>query len=220
MFGIAAVLLTAAGVETAFRTHSVPGMVAAIATPLAVAGALAFFVVRRVRAWWLNRRWLDGIEMRTIDRMTGSEFEHTCGEIFRRFGYKVEVTQQTRDQGADLLMNGREGRVVVQTKRQGWQGRQRRCARDRCSEGVLWCRACHRADQQHVFCVRGCVGQSKRRWPHGAPQLGGAAGEGDEAAGRKRRRRHPGGVRADGHKRNRLTPRVSGAVRSAHPQFA
>jgi HJR/Mrr/RecB family endonuclease len=82
---------------------------------LSLAGSLAAY---RIRKWWLRRRWLEGIEMQTIDRMTGREFEEFAAELFRRAGYRTKITPQTRDQGADLLLDGKNGRVVVQTKRQ------------------------------------------------------------------------------------------------------
>jgi restriction system protein len=55
--------------------------------------------------------------MQAIDRMRGSEFEELCAEIFRRNGFKVATTKSSGDQGADLVLEGRKERAVVQTKR-------------------------------------------------------------------------------------------------------
>lgn len=56
--------------------------------------------------------------MRVIDQMEGYEFEKVCGEIYHKPGYRVKVTNESRDQGADLILEGPEGGVVVQAKRQ------------------------------------------------------------------------------------------------------
>ena len=55
--------------------------------------------------------------MHAIDRMRGIEFEEVCAEIFRRNGFKVATTKSSGDQGADLVLEGRKERAVVQTKR-------------------------------------------------------------------------------------------------------
>ena len=53
-----------------------------------------------------------------IDSMPGYQFEEFVGEVFRRHGYRVEVTKRSRDQGADILLLLGDRRIVVQTKRQ------------------------------------------------------------------------------------------------------
>ena len=55
--------------------------------------------------------------MQAIDRMRGIEFEQFCAELFRRKGFKVATTQASGDQGADLILEGKNGRAVVQAKR-------------------------------------------------------------------------------------------------------
>lgn len=91
-----------------------------IGVPLIMIGLLGgtIFVGVKFRRWWLRKRWFEGIEMRAIDQMVGHEFEQVCGEIYRKLGYSVKVTKRSRDQGADLILEGPEGRVVVQAKRQ------------------------------------------------------------------------------------------------------
>ena len=101
-------------VRRSFETQDVAG----IAVTFVVATAVVVLVAVMVRRWWSRRYWLNSVEMAEIDRMTGREFEETCAEIFRRLGYTVEVTQTTRDHGADLVLQRRSDRIVVQTKRQ------------------------------------------------------------------------------------------------------
>ena len=56
--------------------------------------------------------------MQAIDRMRGIEFEQFCAELFRRKGFKVATTKSSGDQGADLILEGKNGRrAVVQAKR-------------------------------------------------------------------------------------------------------
>jgi restriction system protein len=74
-------------------------------------------VLLRVYNFFKAQRWLDGIEMQQIDQMSGLEFERACAEIFRRSGYAVTHTKQTGDQGADLILDRRSERSIVQAKR-------------------------------------------------------------------------------------------------------
>lgn len=113
-YGLLAIVVCIAAAQLSFQTGNAIG----ISVTLAVTAALIAFVALRFRKWWFRRKWLEGLQMSQIDRMTGHEFEETCGEIYRRLGYQVEVTQRTRDQGADLVLVGKGERVVVQTKRQ------------------------------------------------------------------------------------------------------
>lgn len=108
------VIVAIAGVDSAIETRNLPIIIALVVTVTCV----AVFVYVQLKRWLLRRRWLDGIEMQAIDHMAGHEFEEACAEIYRRLGFKVTVTKRTRDQGADLIMEGLDGRVVVQTKRQ------------------------------------------------------------------------------------------------------
>ena len=90
-----------------------------VAACLVVAFAVAMALIIRSllkRRW--EKRWLQGVEMAAIDAMDGYQFEKTCAELFRSYGYDVEVTKKARDQGADLIVSDDEDRTVVQTKRQ------------------------------------------------------------------------------------------------------
>ena len=114
VFLLFALVLASTIVREHWQRLGLPIVIAACA---AIGLGLAWASLR-IRRWHVRRRWLDGVEMQAIDRMRGWEFEKVCCEIFRRSGYSAEVTARTGDQGADLILNGRSGRVVVQTKRQ------------------------------------------------------------------------------------------------------
>ena len=83
-----------------------------------ILGGCAFVrVLYDLRGFWLGDRGLGTLEMHAIDRIRGIEFEEVCAEIFRGNGFKVTATKSTGDQGADLVLEGRNERAVVQTKR-------------------------------------------------------------------------------------------------------
>lgn len=52
-----------------------------------------------------------------IDKMTGREFEEFTAYLFRRLGYKAEVTQESQDQGIDVIAQKGFSKIAVQTKR-------------------------------------------------------------------------------------------------------
>jgi len=53
-----------------------------------------------------------------VDSMDGFEFERYLGHLLRSRGYKVQVTQESGDFGADLVVEDGKGlRAVVQAKR-------------------------------------------------------------------------------------------------------
>ena len=51
-----------------------------------------------------------------VDTMTGKQFEDFVGVILTKLGYETEVTQQSRDFGADLVVKKYGKRIVIQTK--------------------------------------------------------------------------------------------------------
>ena len=57
-------------------------------------------------------------KLEEIDSMSGQDFEILVADIFRKLGYHCEVTKPTRDQGADIVLQLNDRRIVVQTKRQ------------------------------------------------------------------------------------------------------
>jgi len=92
-----------------------PGAITLVATILIL--AVGAFVGFRLWRWRRRRRWVYGVEMSQIDEMSGHQFERAMGEIFRKQGFKVEVTKGSGDQGADLILESKGRRIVVQTKR-------------------------------------------------------------------------------------------------------
>ena len=89
----------------------------AISMAIILSGCAFARVSYDLRGFWLRDRGLGSLEMHVIDRMRGVEFEGVCAEIFRRNGFRVATTKSTGDQGADLVLEGRKERAVVQTKR-------------------------------------------------------------------------------------------------------
>jgi len=54
--------------------------------------------------------------MNDIDVMEGFEFEEYLKVLFRKLGYKTQVTRKTGDFGADLIFKGKK-KIIVQAKR-------------------------------------------------------------------------------------------------------
>lgn len=52
-----------------------------------------------------------------IDQMDGVEFEQFLVKLFSSMKYKVSITQASRDQGADLIIENFTGKTIVQAKR-------------------------------------------------------------------------------------------------------
>ncbi|MBO1627958.1 restriction endonuclease [Bacillus arachidis] len=74
--------------------------------------------VREVRM--LKRIAKSGIHY--IDKMDGYQFEVYLKALFRELGYRPEVTKQSNDFGADLVLKGKN-RIVIQAKRYGMKNR-------------------------------------------------------------------------------------------------
>ena len=49
--------------------------------------------------------------------MSGTEFEHFLGVVFRQYGYQIEHTGKSGDYGADLIIKKAQSRTVIQAKR-------------------------------------------------------------------------------------------------------
>jgi len=67
--------------------------------------------LEQFRAWWLRTQkefWLS---------LSGLSFEHELAAVFRRAGYKAEVTKASDDKGVDIWLDG--GREIVQCKAHG-----------------------------------------------------------------------------------------------------
>lgn len=55
--------------------------------------------------------------IKEIDQMTGEEFEHYLGELFKHRGFKVSYTAASGDYGADLILKDGSNIIAVQAKR-------------------------------------------------------------------------------------------------------
>jgi len=54
--------------------------------------------------------------LRRVDRLDGREFEALLARVFRRRGWRAEITSGGKDFGADLVLSRRRRRVAVQAK--------------------------------------------------------------------------------------------------------
>jgi len=75
-----------------------------------------------IPAFYLHKRWSKKQAIRKsgineIDTMSGIDFEIRLEVMFRDLGYKVKRTPPSGDFGADLILEDRKGRTVVQAKR-------------------------------------------------------------------------------------------------------
>ena len=87
-------------------------------------GALALAIVfivglvfwsRRKDVGWGNRALQ--VDPRSLDAMTGPQFEQFLESLFGHLGYRVKRIGAPGDFGADLVLDGPDGRTVVQAKR-------------------------------------------------------------------------------------------------------
>lgn len=65
----------------------------------------------------LSRNQDKKITVEEIEHLNGFEFEELIGELFRKAGYKVNVTKKSGDQGADLVVEKDGVCTAIQTKR-------------------------------------------------------------------------------------------------------
>ncbi|RJS63072.1 restriction endonuclease [Priestia filamentosa] len=86
---------------------------------------IAFYLMRMVyqrlqERTALKRLARSGIQY--IDQMDGFQFEFYLKALFQELGYKAQVTAQSGDFGADLIMKGPQ-KIVIQAKRYGRKNR-------------------------------------------------------------------------------------------------
>lgn len=58
-------------------------------------------------------------DIREIDRMDGHQFGVFLEVVFAKLGYQANRTPDSNDFGADVVLNGKGGRIVLQAKRYG-----------------------------------------------------------------------------------------------------
>jgi restriction system protein len=68
--------------------------------------------------YYLKVRRVKRSDIRTVDQMTGDQFEDFLVVFFRLLGYSARKTKKSRDHGADLVLDVNGVRVVVQAKRE------------------------------------------------------------------------------------------------------
>ncbi len=90
-------------------THSV--VASAICAVLAVFALEGLLVIPSLR----RRRRLAACGMAEVDAMDWDQFERLVADLFRRGGYRTELTS-TYDYGADVLAHGKGEHVAVQVK--------------------------------------------------------------------------------------------------------
>lgn len=56
-------------------------------------------------------------DIKNIDSMSGVDFEEYLSEHFKKMGYSVKLTPKSNDYGADLVLEKKGVRTVVQAKR-------------------------------------------------------------------------------------------------------
>lgn len=81
-------------------------------------GVIALFTV--VAAVWVYRRHFRyrDLSLERIDTMDGFDFERFCGYLLKRNGYRhVTVTQESGDQGVDIIATKDKQKVGIQCKR-------------------------------------------------------------------------------------------------------
>jgi hypothetical protein len=120
VFAVVALVATIITIFSNGKTHD--GVLSLIILMIAIALILLpfstrfFAVLSFFNSIQSDLRLLGNADLITIDAMSGREFETYCGILYESIGYKVEVTQQSQDQGADIVLVGHNGRTVIQTK--------------------------------------------------------------------------------------------------------
>ena len=63
-----------------------------------------------------NEKILKNINLNSIDKMTGFEFEEFIGYLFKKIGYEVIVTKKSNDQGIDIIVKDDFTKIGIQAK--------------------------------------------------------------------------------------------------------
>lgn len=79
-----------------------------------IACGIAFLYIRHKLK---KRKYKRSIDLQTIDKMSGREFEEYLASMFKKLGYSVQLTPASQDYGADLVLKKDQKRIVVQAKR-------------------------------------------------------------------------------------------------------
>lgn len=79
---------------------------------MATCSYLIAFIANTIRGQKLKK---SGILQ--VDTMKGKEFEEYLRVLFQHRGYQVSMTPTTGDYGADLILSGKNRKIIVQAKR-------------------------------------------------------------------------------------------------------
>lgn len=75
-------------------------------------------VLMKVVPNYLKMKRVKRSDIKTVDVMTGDQFEEFLVMLFKILGYSAKKTKKTRDQGADVILHVHGVRIVVQAKRE------------------------------------------------------------------------------------------------------
>ncbi len=64
----------------------------------------------------LNKDRVKVYQISQIDSLSGVEFEHFLMDMFEKLGFKVKLTPQSKDYGADLIISREKETYIVQAK--------------------------------------------------------------------------------------------------------
>src|SRR5690625_1427220 len=90
---------------------------------------LVFIVAIRVIPFiiqWIKQKRLEVLMIQSgikdIDKMNGFEFEQYLKALFKKLGYRSNITKKSGDYGADLVLVGKN-KIGIQTKRYGYKNK-------------------------------------------------------------------------------------------------
>lgn len=72
--------------------------------------------IKKTREYKLNAEKIAVFNMSQIDMLSGSEFEVFLKTMFEKLGYSVSLTKNSHDYGADLVIEKKGERSIVQAK--------------------------------------------------------------------------------------------------------
>lgn len=82
-----------------------------------IVGLIAAILLFKLLLKWINKQRYLSSALSDLDKLSGESFEEYLMYMFRRQGYRVKLTDQTNDYGADLIMTKDGIKTVAQAKR-------------------------------------------------------------------------------------------------------
>ena len=65
----------------------------------------------------INKKIIDAGDYVDVSSTTPRDFEIECGKVISKLGWRTQITQQTGDQGADIIAQKNDIRVAIQCKK-------------------------------------------------------------------------------------------------------